>query len=699
MIVSLVASMVLSIAIYAMWHVLEVSYRHKAGALLKAENDSATKPAKVSGRPTQATAPSLVCTSPSCEQFSSIFQDALSYDQEPCSDFYQFVCKRWSLRLPHEYTVKAEHRHRIVALMSRVLDELPHSVATSPSEAKAVDLYWTCMQPKRNVEALREFMRIEGVTLDDDDESGEHPLKHIVHLNVHYGFETIFNVGRGRSDAVAQCSGANWTFVFEKVDVHTHAPFIEDLTGSAHFIKRAFELVKGKEIPAAVLRDIIRVDAFLVSLLHRFTWLPVRRAFQLGKGGFFAANVTVADMFLYLGETLDIQFDVEDCIVVASIHIIQLVEEILSKFSTTQLNRYVQWSVLRRIVPIAEPTLLEPMELRHYYCYTTLERLLRYALSRRFLDSVGAAGGAATREASAMINIILRSTLSLVDASSWMSVSQKISIRLALTKKARVTDYHLSQELDCLQDYSENITSANALLAWATAASTIRSCQLNRTSPSHALPMSTEVTFSSEGHTLSVPEALLMPPFFGSDGLPGINYGALGLAASSALMGLLELHLSGDRQYSGDSDGEGGFGSRLECLKKAYQEDMRVDRGTLNKMAALRDFVGLLPAYRAFVSSASAQRLKGLGWMSEEQLFFVAFCYQQCENVGDERTSKALPVAAYRCNVPLRHTPQFADAFNCSLGSPMVSPERCTFWDEALDQATTRAARRSDASH
>ncbi|XP_065283029.1 uncharacterized protein [Dermacentor albipictus] len=447
MIVSLVASMVFSIAIYAMWHVLEVSYRHKAGALVKAEDDSATKPAMVSGRPTQVTAPSLVCTSSSCEQFSSIFQDALSYDQEPCSDFYQFVCKRWSLRLPHEYTVKEEHRHRIVALMSRVLKELPHSAATSSSEAKAVNLYWACMQPKRNVEALREFMRIEGVTLDDDDESGEHPLKHIVHLNVHYGFQTIFNVGRARRDAVAQCSGANWTFVFEKVDVHMYAPFIEDLTGSAHFIKRAFALVTGKDIPAAVLRDIIRVDAFLVSLLHRFTWLPVRRAFQLGNGGVFAANVTVADMFLYLGETLDIQFDVKDCIVVTSIHVIQLVEKILAKFSTTQLNRYVQWSVLRRIAPIAEPALLEPMELRHYYCYTTLERLLHYALSRRFLDSVGVAGGAATREASSMISIILRSTLSLVEASSWMSVGQKINIRLALAKKARVSVYRRLQEL------------------------------------------------------------------------------------------------------------------------------------------------------------------------------------------------------------------------------------------------------------
>ncbi|KAL1438331.1 hypothetical protein MTO96_048399 [Rhipicephalus appendiculatus] len=696
MIISLVASMVLSVAIYVMWHVLEVSYRHKAGVLVRAEDDGTTRPRTEDVRSTQQTTPSFICTSPSCEQFSSIFQDALSYDEEPCSDFYQFVCKRWSMRLPHEYTVRTEHQHRIVALMRRVLDALPHSTASSSSEVKAADLYWICMRPEVNVEALREFMRVEGVAFDDD-EPGEHPLKRIVHLNVRYGFETVFNVVRGKSAIATECRGANWTFVLEKVDVHTYAPFIEDLTSSVHFIRKAFVIVTGKDIPAEMLRDIISVDALVVDLLRRFSWLPMRKVFQLGKGGFFAGNVTVADMFLYLGESMRIQFDVQDCIVVASIHIIRLLEEILAKFSTTQLNRYVQWSVLKRILPIADPSVMEPIELRHFYCYTMLERLLRYALSRRFLESVVAPEGRATREASTMISVILRSTLSFVDGSSWMSTGQKVSIHLELAKNIRVLGYPHSQDLECLHEYSENVSSGNALLSWAAASSTIRACQLNRTLPSGptVYPMSTDVTFSSKAHTLSVPAALLMPPFFGSEGLPGINNGALGSAASSALMELLAVYLSGGQQYSETDDSGGGFGSRLECLKKSYQEDMGADLGSLNKMAALGDFVGLLPAYRAFVSTASAQRLKGLEWMTEEQLFFVAFCYQQCENVGDQRSS----TATFRCNVPLKHTPQFADAFNCSMESPMVSPERCTFWDEDWARPEEPTVRKSLRSH
>nr|XP_037276321.1 neprilysin-2-like [Rhipicephalus microplus] len=446
-----------------------------------------------------------------------------------------------------------------------------------------------------------------------------------------------------------------------------------------------------------MLRDIISVDAFVVNLLHQFSWLPMRNVFQLGKGGFFAGNVTVADMFLYLGESLRIQFDVQDCIVVASIHIIRLLEEVLAKFSTTQLNRYVQWSGLKRILPIAYPSIMAPVELRHFYCYTMLERLLRYALSRRFLESVVVPEGRATREASTMISVILRSALSFVDDNSWMSMGQKVGIHLELAKNIRVLGYPDLQDLDCLHEYSENVSSANALLSWAAAASTIRACQLSRTSSSGLTlyPMSTDVTFSSQAHTLSVPAVLLMPPFFGSEGLPGINNGALGSAASSALMGLLAVSLSRGQQLSGTDDSGGGFSSRLECLKKSYQEDMGANLGALNEMAALADFVGLLPAYRAFVSTASAQRLKGLEWMTEEQLFFVAFCYQQCENVGDQRSS----TAPFRCNVPLKHTPQFSDAFNCSTGSPMVSPERCTFWDEDWSRSAALIQTKSLSSH
>ncbi|XP_077520183.1 kell blood group glycoprotein homolog [Amblyomma americanum] len=264
-----------------------------------------------------------------------------------------------------------------------------------------------------------------------------------------------------------------------------------------------------------------------------------------------------------------------------------------------------------------------------------------------------------------------------------MNAGQKLTIHLELTKTVRIMGYPRSRDLDCLHYFPANATHGNALAAWAAAAMEVRECQLSSALPSEPLfyPMSTEVIFSSEDHTLSVPAALLIPPFFGPEGLPGINYGALGLAVSSALMGLLDLYILGEQSYSTTANGEGGFGPRLGCLKKAYEQEMGASFAMLNKMSALRDFVGLFPAYRAFVSTASAQRLQGLGWLNEEQLFFVSFCYQQCENTDAVRSPLVNRIASFRCNVPLRHMPQFADAFNCSSGSPMVSREPCYFWE------------------
>ncbi|KAH9371741.1 hypothetical protein HPB48_001993 [Haemaphysalis longicornis] len=120
-----------------------------------------------------------------------------------------------------------------------------------------------------------------------------------------------------------------------------------------------------------------------------------------------------------------------------------------------------------------------------------------------------------------------------------------------------------------------------------------------------------------------------------------------------------------------------------ECIKDAYRTAMAAStEDRLDTWAALRDFMGLFPAYRAFVSGASGQSLQGLDWLNEEQLFFVAFCYQLCDKSGPQvNLLEATSTAKFRCNVPLRHMPQFADAFNCSKGSPMAPTSVCRFWE------------------
>ncbi|XP_077564414.1 endothelin-converting enzyme 1-like [Haemaphysalis longicornis] len=72
------------------------------------------------------------------------------------------------------------------------------------------------------------------------------------------------------------------------------------------------------------------------------------------------------------------------------------------------------------------------------------------------------------------------------------------------------------------------------------------------------------------------------------------------------------------------------------------------------------------------VRGAHDLRLRKLESFSDDQIFFMSFCYGLCAkregSNGDE------------CNVPVKHSRAFAEAFQCPLNSPMNMPEKCTYF-------------------
>lgn len=66
--------------------------------------------------------------------------------------------------------------------------------------------------------------------------------------------------------------------------------------------------------------------------------------------------------------------------------------------------------------------------------------------------------------------------------------------------------------------------------------------------------------------------------------------------------------------------------------------------------------------------------------VSSDQLFFLYYALDNCEHSGEAfklfqyRTSGRLP-PEYQVNFPLRHLPQFSEAFNCGSGTAMRLPE------------------------
>jgi endothelin-converting enzyme/putative endopeptidase len=135
------------------------------------------------------------------------------------------------------------------------------------------------------------------------------------------------------------------------------------------------------------------------------------------------------------------------------------------------------------------------------------------------------------------------------------------------------------------------------------------------------------------------------------------------------------------------------FDRRATCVEKQYDDYVPVDdahiKGKLTLGENIADLGGLKLALAALervepgVTNAPASG----GGFSPAQQFFLGFAQAWCANYRPE--ALRLLVATnphsppkFRVNGPLSNLPQFAQAFSCKEGSPMVraADKRCEIW-------------------
>ncbi|KAH6935400.1 hypothetical protein HPB50_005560 [Hyalomma asiaticum] len=154
-----------------------------------------------------------------------------------------------------------------------------------------------------------------------------------------------------------------------------------------------------------------------------------------------------------------------------------------------------------------------------------------------------------------------------------------------------------------------------------------------------------------------MPYALSFPLF--DSGLPSsVNYGGFGSEVARAL-GTLFL-------YSYNNASEFVNASMIECMREGHTPSYK-GRKYAEQAVGLGALVDAYDSARR----ASDMALQGLEKYSGLQLIFIALCYVHCK--GSATNEAGEPV----CDIPLRHVPEFAEAFHCAPGDPMNPLNRC----------------------
>jgi endothelin-converting enzyme/putative endopeptidase len=99
------------------------------------------------------------------------------------------------------------------------------------------------------------------------------------------------------------------------------------------------------------------------------------------------------------------------------------------------------------------------------------------------------------------------------------------------------------------------------------------------------------------------------------------------------------------------------------------------------------DLGGEILAYLAWQNATKDARLEPKDGFTPEQRFFIGFAQWACENERPEESRMRATVdphspAKYRINGVIVNMPEFAKAFACKAGQPMVKAEGkvCKVW-------------------
>jgi endothelin-converting enzyme/putative endopeptidase len=211
-------------------------------------------------------------------------------------------------------------------------------------------------------------------------------------------------------------------------------------------------------------------------------------------------------------------------------------------------------------------------------------------------------------------------------------------------------------------------------------------------------PPTINAYYDPQFNTINFPAGILQPPFFSSDADDATNFGAEG-----AVIGHEITHGFDDQGRKFDDKGNlhdwwtaedaKNYDERGKCISDEYTQEIPEagvkQNGLLTQGEDTADNGGIYLALIGLENSLKQQgktlETKGDDGLTEVQRFFLSFANNWCEELRPEIMRTAVltnphSLPKYRVNNTVANMPEFARAFGCAKGKPLVHENACRVW-------------------
>jgi putative endopeptidase len=209
-------------------------------------------------------------------------------------------------------------------------------------------------------------------------------------------------------------------------------------------------------------------------------------------------------------------------------------------------------------------------------------------------------------------------------------------------------------------------------------------------------PPTVDAYYNPQMNDINFPAGVLQPPLYDAKMDAAPNYGNTGGTVGHELT-----HAFDDEGSQFDAGGNlknwwtktdrEKFDGRTKCVSDQYSSYVSVDdvhiNGKLTMGEDVADLGGEILAYIAWKAATADKDLKPIDGLTPEQRFFIGYAQWACANERPEDLRLRAQVdphspAQYRINGVVVNMPEFAEAFHCKAGQPMVKPSDkvCRIW-------------------
>jgi putative endopeptidase len=212
-------------------------------------------------------------------------------------------------------------------------------------------------------------------------------------------------------------------------------------------------------------------------------------------------------------------------------------------------------------------------------------------------------------------------------------------------------------------------------------------------------PPTVNAYYSAANNEIVFPAGILQPPFFDRDMDDAVNFGGIGVVIGHEYTHGFDDQGSkfgpeGNLENWWTADDLKAFNERTDCLAKEYDGFVAVKdekngdvhvNGRLTLGENTGDNGGLNVAFAALQKTLAGKERRLIDGFTPEQRFFLGYANLWCQNATEASARQQAQTdthspGEFRVNGVVSNSADFAKAFACKAGAPMVRENACRVW-------------------